>query len=163
MLLTDCQEEREWLVWLPLGLCRMCIRTKVSCILNKAQRGRSKEKSNHCLDQERNSEWLGSAWVSNNSPTICGRPSELFIVPFHLDSGSLLTPYVTDPSRGRSFYLTAHGSHFFSGLPCPVEGTEVLMRKQSTDWAIRQGWDSPAWRTPQIQLDFKKMHIGDRN
>lgn len=46
LLLSDCQDEREWPTWLPSGFVT---ERKVSCFLNKAHRGRSKEKSNNHL------------------------------------------------------------------------------------------------------------------
>lgn len=115
---------------------------KVSCVLNRAQRGRSKETSNHCLHWGKEFWGLGSAWffsaLSNNlwegfRITYSPLPPRLRVLADTISDWHFLS---------WTFYLTAHckwnrGWQFsISSLAWPVlweELNEGLLQKQSSD------------------------------
>ena len=165
MLLIDCLEGREWLVSHPssdLWSVTRATEEKVSRVLNRAQRGRSKGTSNHCLHWGKEFWGLGSAWffsaLSNNlwegfRITYSPLPPRLRVLADTISDWYFLS---------WTFYLTAHCKWnggwqlSISSLAWPVlweELNEGLLQKQSSDESIRWDWEDPVG-TFRSQLDF---------
>lgn len=101
MLLTDCQDEREWLTGLPLGFCHMSDGKNSELPRTEGQE-QEEIKSLPILGTGVQS-GQGQLDFPDGSPAVGGSPSEFLRVPFHPDVGSSLTLQVTDTSRGSTF------------------------------------------------------------
>lgn len=103
----DCQEERGWCdtLW---GSVTCAAEGKVGCVLNKAQGAGARGPQTIVYTWERNSEWLGSAWLSCTFSNNLWEALRIICSSFPLRLRFWLTPWVTGTSRAWTSYLKSH-------------------------------------------------------